>query len=80
MQKWLAQNRSRLPVATGALVALAFGAKLILGNGEAARLIFLVASLLGILPIAYEAVQALKVHIVSIDLLVTIAMLGAFAI
>lgn len=80
MQKWLAQNRSRLPAATGALVALAFGAKLILGNGEAARLIFLVASLLGILPIAYEAVQALKVHVVSIDLLVTIAMLGAFAI
>lgn len=80
MQKWLAQNRSRLPAATGALVALAFGAKLILGNGQAARLIFLVASLLGILPIAYEAVQALKVHVVSIDLLVTIAMLGAFAI
>lgn len=80
MQKWLAQNRSRLPAATGALVALAFGAKLILGNGEAARLIFLAASLLGILPIAYEAVQALKVHVVSIDLLVTIAMLGAFAI
>lgn len=80
MQKWLAQNRSRLAAATGALVALAFGAKLILGNGEAAQLIFLVASLLGILPIAYEAVQALKVHVVSIDLLVTIAMLGAFAI
>lgn len=80
MQKWLAQNRSRLAAATGALVALAFGAKLILGNGEAAQLIFLVASLLGILPIAYEAVQALKVHVVSIDLLVTIAMLCASAI
>ena len=80
MQKWLAQNRSRLAAATGALVALAFGAKILFGNAGAAQLLFLIASIIGIVPIAYEAVQALRVHVVSIDLLVTIAMLGDLAI
>src|SRR5690554_4284385 len=39
-----------------------------------------VASLLGVAPIAIQAYQALKVKVVSIDVLVTIAVSGAFII
>ncbi len=38
------------------------------------------ASILGVTPIALQAYQALRVKVVSIDVLVTIAVLGAFAI
>ncbi|MDN6626742.1 MAG: heavy metal translocating P-type ATPase, partial [Pisciglobus halotolerans] len=39
-----------------------------------------IASILGVAPIALQAYQALKVKVVSIDLLVTIAVVGAFLI
>ena len=38
------------------------------------------ASILGVLPIAIQAFQALRVKVVSIDVLVTMAVAGAFAI
>lgn len=38
------------------------------------------ASILGIAPIALQAISALKVKVVSIDMLVTIAVIGAFLI
>ena len=40
----------------------------------------IIASILGTLPIAIQAFQALKVKVVSIDVLVTIAVVGALAI
>jgi len=40
----------------------------------------IIASILGIAPIAIQAYQALKVKVVSIDVLVTIAVIGAFFI
>lgn len=40
----------------------------------------IIASIIGLLPIAIQAYQALKVKVVSIDVLVTIAVLGAFLI
>lgn len=41
---------------------------------------FIIASVIGVLPIAISAFQALKVKVISIDLLVTIAVVGAFII
>ena len=41
---------------------------------------FIIASILGAAPIAIQAYQALKVKVVSIDVLVTIAVIGAFLI
>lgn len=40
----------------------------------------MIASVLGIMPIAIQAYQALRVKVVSIDVLVTIAVVGAFMI
>lgn len=41
---------------------------------------FIIASIIGVAPIAIQAYQAMKVKVISIDVLVTIAVLGAFLI
>ena len=40
----------------------------------------IIASVIGVIPIALQAFSALKVKVVSIDVLVTIAVIGAFII
>jgi len=80
MQNWLLHNRNRLTAVTGALILASLVARLGTGGGETEGRLLLVASLVGGLPILVQAVQALRVRVVSIDLLVTIAILGAFAI
>lgn len=80
MQKWLMKNRNRLTAATSILIVLSFAAKWLF-KGEAAESgLLLAASLIGGFPIAASAWQALKVKVISIDLLVTLAILGAFVI
>lgn len=80
MQKWLMQNRNRLTAITGILIVLAFAAKWLFKSETGASGLLLVASLIGGFPIAASAWQALKVKVISIDLLVTLAILGAFVI
>lgn len=80
MQKWLMQNRNRLTAITGVLIVLAFAAKWLFKSETGASGLLLVASLIGGFPIAASAWQALKVKVISIDLLVTLAILGAFVI
>lgn len=80
MQNWLLRNRNRLTAVTGTLVLTAFAVKLASGEGPAVDGLLLAASLVGGLPIVVQAVQSLRVRVVSIDLLVTMAILGAFAI
>lgn len=80
MHNWLLHNRNRLTAVTGALILASLVARLGTGGGETEGRLLLVASLVGGLPILVQAVQALRVRVVSIDLLVTIATLGAFAI
>lgn len=65
---------------TGVLIVGAFAQEWLLGNeGLSAFLLFL-ASLVGGFPIIVQAFQALRVGVVSIDFLVTLAILGAFVI
>lgn len=80
MQKWLMKNRNRLTAATGILIVLAFAAKWLFKSEAAESGLLLAASLIGGFPIAASAWQALKVKVISIDLLVTLAILGAFVI
>lgn len=80
MQKWLMKNRNRLTAATGILIVLAFAAKWLFKSETGASGLLLAASLIGGFPIGIEAWQALKVKVISIDLLVTLAILGAFVI
>ena len=80
MQKWLMKNRNRLTAITGILIVLAFAAKWLFKSETAESGLLLAASLIGGFPIAASAWQALKVKVISIGLLVTLAILGAFVI
>lgn len=80
MQKWLMKNRNRLTAISGILIVLAFAAKWLFKSETGASGLLLAASLIGGFPIAASAWQALKVKVISIDLLVILAILGAFVI
>ncbi|SFO09187.1 heavy metal translocating P-type ATPase [Proteiniclasticum ruminis] len=80
MQRIILKSKNRILVMSGILIALGFAGEFLLQNEMLAIAGLGIASILGVLPIAIQAYQALKVKVVSIDVLVTIAVLGAFAI
>ena len=73
-------RKNQIALISGILIALAFISKWITGDTGFFTLSLTAASILGVIPIAIQAVQALRVKVVSIDVLVTIAVLGAFLI
>lgn len=80
MQRIILSSKNTIMVLGGALILMAFAGEW-LGAGEGlSHGTLLAASILGVLPIAIQAWQALRVKVVSIDVLVTIAVLGALAI
>lgn len=80
MHKWLSQNKNKLTALTGLLIVMAFIFQWIFSNRTVANIFLFIASLIGGFPIAVSAIAALKVKVISIDLLVTIAIFGAFVI
>ncbi|WP_209315208.1 heavy metal translocating P-type ATPase [Soehngenia longivitae] len=62
------------------LIVTAFISKLGFGNTEIFLWALVIASVIGVAPISIQAYQALRVKVVSIDVLVTIAVVGAFLI
>lgn len=80
MQKWLSRYRNWLTAITGVLIILAFSSKWVFSSEQGSAYLLFVASLVGGLPIFVQAYQALRIKVISIDLLVTLAILGAFVI
>ena len=80
MQKWLSGYRNWLTAITGVLIILAFSSKWFFSSEQGSAYLLFVASLVGGFPILVQAYQALRVKVISIDLLVTLAILGAFVI
>lgn len=80
LQKFILGKKNHITCLGGILIALAFISEWGLGNADLFRWALIIASALGAAPIAIQAYQALKVKVVSIDVLVTIAVLGAFLI
>ncbi|NMA49114.1 MAG: heavy metal translocating P-type ATPase, partial [Tissierellia bacterium] len=80
MQRYILGNKNKIALISGILIAIAFISKWTIGNMEIFEWSLIIASILGIAPIAIQAYQALKVKVVSIDVLVTIAVTGAFII
>jgi Cd2+/Zn2+-exporting ATPase len=80
MQRFILGKKNQITLISAILIVIAFVSKLAFRNIEIFVLALIIASILGVLPIAIQAFQALRVKVVSIDLLVTIAVFGAFLI
>ncbi len=80
MQKLILKNKNPITLISAILIATAFISKWTVGNMDIFVWSLIIASILGAAPIAIQAYQALRVKVISIDVLVTIAVIGAFLI
>ena len=80
MQRFVMKNKNKITLISGLLISLALLNHWFIGISNVTDRLFLVASVIGILPILFQAVGALAVKVVSIDLLVTLAVFGAVLI
>ena len=80
MQKLILSKKNQITVISAILIVIGFTGELGFKNEDIAIWAFAIASILGVAPIAIQAYQALKVKVVSIDVLVTLAVIGAFLI
>ncbi len=80
MQRFILRRKNSITLISAILIITAFVSKLGFANIVLFNWTLIIASLLGIAPIAIQAYQALKVKVVSIDVLVTIAVTGALLI
>src|SRR5690625_2970484 len=79
-QQKILSNKNQIILISGILIAIGFIAHFGFSNVTVFNTTFIIASILGVAPIAIQAYQALKVKVISIDVLVTIAVIGAFLI
>ena len=80
MQKFILGRKNHITIVSAILIIIAFVSKLGFENEQIAIWALVIASILGASPIAIQAYQALKVKVVSIDVLVTIAVIGAIIV
>ncbi len=80
MQRFILSKKNQITLIGGILIIIGFASELIYKNEIIALWSLAIASVLGLAPIAIQAYQALKVKVVSIEVLVTIAVVGAFLI
>ncbi len=80
MQYYILRNKNPITLISGILIAAAFISKLAIGRETVFHWSLIAASIIGAAPIAIQAYQAMRVKVVSIDVLVTIAVIGAFFI
>src|SRR5690625_7528479 len=80
MQKYILGKKNQITLISAILTGFAFYSRFGLDDMVIFNVSLIIASLLGIAPIAIQAYQALKVKVVSIDVLVTIAVVGAVLI
>ncbi|GKS82259.1 hypothetical protein LPAF129_19450 [Ligilactobacillus pabuli] len=80
MQKYILDHKRALTILNGGLLVVAGLEHFFLKQGKVELLALILAGMVGVLPIAIQAFQALKIKVVSIDVLVTVAVLGAFVV
>ena len=78
MQRSILGKKNQITIIAALLIVIGFTSELAFGNVQLAMWSLAIASVMALAPIAIQAYQALKVRVVSIDVLVTIAVLGAF--
>ncbi len=80
MQRRILKNKNQIAFISGALILTGFLAYWILSSSQVLHYCLIAASIVGATPIIIQAYQALAVRVVSIDVLVTVAVVGAFLI
>ena len=80
MQRFILSKKNHIALISAFLIVIGFINEMGFNNEAVATWALAIASILGVAPIAIQAYQALKVKVVSIDVLVTIAVAGAFFI
>src|SRR5690625_2931669 len=94
MKKFILKNKNAITIIKATLIIIAFTVKytvadnrplfqtehFALDNADLFYWALLAASIIGIAPIAIQAYESLKVRVVSIDVLVTVAVIGAVII
>lgn len=80
MQRYILRKKNSITLISAILIVFAFFGRFALDNIVIFNGALMIASVLGAAPIAIQAVQSLKVRVVSIDVLVTIAVVGAMLI
>ena len=80
MQRIILSKKNQIALISAILIVIGFTGEMAFHNETVAIGSLAITSILGVAPIAIQAYQALKVKVVSIDVLVTIAVVGAFFI
>lgn len=80
MQQYILSKKNIITVISGLLIVLGFFSHFVLENVGLSEWSLIIASVFGITPIAIQAFQAMKVKVISIDVLVSIAAIGALFI
>ncbi len=80
MQQYILSKKNVITVISGLFIVLGFFSHFVLENVGLSEWSLIIASVFGITPIAIQAFQAMKVKVISIDVLVSIAAIGALFI
>lgn len=80
MQSLIFRNKNKITFTSGLLILAAFISLWGFKNETIFEILLIIASVIGMIPIALQAYQSLMVKVISIDVLVTIAVVGAFII
>ncbi|MFV0560508.1 MAG: heavy metal translocating P-type ATPase [Enterococcus sp.] len=80
IQRRIIQHKKEIMQLNGLLIVSATSLKWAFHFSEGGNILLILASIIGVLPIAIQAFQAVKVKVLSIDLLVILAVIGAFLI
>ncbi|MFA7075424.1 MAG: heavy metal translocating P-type ATPase [Candidatus Izemoplasmatales bacterium] len=80
MQKFILKQKTRIAFISFISIILAFFNHYVIQTTLVSEVLLIFASIIGVIPIALQAYQALRVKVISIDVLVTIAVIGALII
>ena len=80
MQRFILSKKNQTTLVSALLLVVGYAGRFVFKNVDITNTAFIIAGIIGFLPIVIQAYQALKVKVVSIDLLVTMAVIGAFFI
>ena len=80
VQRFILGSKTKISLLSFILIVTGFISHYAFNYELLTDITFIIASVIGVIPIAIQAYQSLRVKVISIDLLVTIAVIGAFII